>query len=1273
MRDIAINVFSGGQSADADLRTVQEGDWVSSRNVINYHIGQNGAIRAIMGNTEMDLSPVVLPEGVNTCIGAHEDEQSKSLIWFNHNSDGNHGIYRFYYETSRCDQVLVYTGLDFDVNRKITDIATIDGRYLIWTDAKAVVYDLGGVPQETNEGLQPRCLDMNLSTLYGATFQANSGNPYKALTYRIYLHWARTTVLDNQDIFIQIRTTDINGGNPSFWQTISGIPAAINGSAFEAYKAGVYNQMGLAIEALIPGTEWSDNLNHLEFTIPSNPTVGRRIEIRTFENGLPSEKVWAYLAPVNHYYYPYVDEQFNLALPMPNNHPVTTFVKIWDELAGDGNPINNGSPFYGTQTQWTYRYHFYDGRRSAWSPYSVSPNNIVSTSKLYHFEPIQEFNAILIRLWYDERLFDPQKKYAWSGFISKVEIAKRSSKDKPIESIGVFDPWDMNDIPSQAGFDLPFNDTDGGGIRGWQKIYKSNVGSNPVASDEVGSTSGVEQVLKLYDWIPQRVNGLCSVADETGTARIVLAGETFGYKNPFAEAKLIVEQRNMFGYLWSDPLDMRKLSMFEDLYAEKYTNKQLKKGGRYGIGIAYYDEYGVTPGPVKLGEVYIPYQGGSQAISWVNVEFASAPPPWAEYWRICITDNLNQGLYSQFLIEFAAPIDFNEEGSVDSSSPGAKSYIAIEISKVLTDSTDNEWVVNMFDQTNVADKVYWISEPKDRIQLVYTGLTAELIPNEISAIAPQYPQYANANIDSTAFNALIVGTLRRSLSESGTAINQHFVVIDYKDEHWDWLKWMVTANDRYFMVELYRPSYANPDFLKETITSGKVFRPQIPEFKFEAYHIDPQIGNSVTLLGGDTFLLRNPRRTYKSGPDTYTDINNYVESMTPYAFANEYLSDFGRILPADQGSKEEYNYQRVRISDAYTPSTKINGLSAFRGLNFIDVNKAYGPIMTLKNIRDDIAAVCWNKVQPIYVGKGRVLQLDGVEQIGRSSSLLQLALPLIEDWGTQNPESVVSDGRRLYGVDRRMCVVWRYSNDGMTPIGHYKNLNYFKKVIADTESSLTTGLNIYSAVHPRLEMFFFTLSDHVLAADTASPQYVAQRTWGFMETDNNWKGEYDFDPEYMKAAGVHLWTFKAGKLYKHHPGATPANFYGVQYYPEITFSANKNPGTTKVFQNIRMQSNEKWTAPAILIPANDPYSQGMMSRLKASNIRNEEGMFVADFLRDMNDPDFADIVSPSERQTNALLRGRNLRGEVIVVTLLGTPTADLIRVDTEFFMSMKTN
>jgi hypothetical protein len=1266
-------------------------------------MGKDGVAIPMLGNAEVNLNfgfthKQTLPNGSNQCIGSYEDKQSKSIIWFNYNSNNQHGIYRYWYETGRVDEVLVYPLLDFSPNRKIHDVAVIDGKYLIFTDVLATDYALGGTPLPTNVGSQPRCVDMELSTLIGGTIAANTGIGYKALEYEIFLHYntATVAVLPN-DILIQAKITNFAGTiDLVAWTTIATITQQDDAS-FATTKEEIYNQISLAMEALVGGTVGVDKRKFASITL-SAANGGRRLLLQVLENNAESTKVTAYARPVNHYYFPYENEQFDLARPMPLDHI--------DAVAGKSEAFTSDSCF-GKYFQFCYRYHFYDNGRSAWSPFSDVPTNMeinVDVGEQAVFA-VRDYSAIYLR-FDDEKLVAP-----WIGFIKMVEIGYRESNDLPIVSIGKFNHWDINDS-------IYINAINQTKQRAWQKIFTGEELTTAIPSDEVGST-GDTQVLKLYDWIPDRVNGLCAVADETGTARLLVGGEAMGQINPVVKATLEVKQ---------SPLVTDTFPIAEGANDYIQTNrKYLKKGGRYQYQITYFDGKGKTPGAIPLGEVKVPYEGGVNKFHYVRITFDTPPPSWAVRWRITRTKNLNQSIYKQYPCWHMSKVRFVDKvfwgwGMGALLPIEEATHLRFQIGTVEVEDQDNNIFTQLFDDATNDSQTVWVPESGHRLQVV-----AFMKPNSVAITGSWVADTPNAqgffgemadnpfaeSLDSGGFNFRVVGYQKEvtdkpeesggdGLETSSEQYIRYYALVEkegaYPLMEAAALTALVDADlDAWTsIIELYKAGQEPAEITYETVAKDEVHVTG-NEYTHRASG-DPQ---RIDVLGGDTYHISplHYRLDWPWGigggtipvndvqPTTeYIEDHKYqnwhFEVRTQYSYNTKLLQDIGRGLSVEPFTEEEYNYQRFRISDAYTPSTKINGLCSFRGLNYKDINKNFGPIMAMRTLQDNVDIICWNKIQPVYVGKGRVLQLDGQEQVGRSNELLALAGPVREDWGTQNPESIATDGKSIWAVDRRMGLVWRRAQDGMTPISHIKNLNYFKNKLLASESSYTADLFIFGGYNPRLNMYFFTIGAHTLYADQRDPVQVAGKTYGFCESDNNWKDEFEFIPEMYGMGGPNMYTWKSGELWKHdqtetnYPvvaAVTPCNFYGEQYAPQITFVVNKFPGSTKVWQCIRIQSKDLWTAPVLRIPENHPYLDGMLSRLKEANIRNEEGMFVADFLRDMNDPNFADIVDPTTRAFRSLLLGRPLRGEIIVVTLEGELDNDLVRVDTEFFASMKTN
>jgi hypothetical protein len=138
---------------DAD-EYLEDGDMRSALNVrVGYsESGDDGIITNVKGTTSLfsELS-FSLPAGTNKCVGTCTDDQNNRLIWFNYNSNGNHGIYCYNTDSNTIQTILTTSVLNFSTDI-IHSIDILDGN-LAWVDdnrprainvASAIAGDLGG-------------------------------------------------------------------------------------------------------------------------------------------------------------------------------------------------------------------------------------------------------------------------------------------------------------------------------------------------------------------------------------------------------------------------------------------------------------------------------------------------------------------------------------------------------------------------------------------------------------------------------------------------------------------------------------------------------------------------------------------------------------------------------------------------------------------------------------------------------------------------------------------------------------------------------------------------------------------------------------------------------------------------------------------------------------------------------------------------------------------------------------------------------------------------
>ena len=126
------NVLTGGMDSDSDARAVVETDWRTSLNIRGgvAYAGKQGIITNVKGNEEI---PYTLPAGSNKCIGAYQDIQANTILYFIWNSNGDCQILRYFADYNRIDLQVEYDfGWTADTN--ITGIELINGKLLYWLD-----------------------------------------------------------------------------------------------------------------------------------------------------------------------------------------------------------------------------------------------------------------------------------------------------------------------------------------------------------------------------------------------------------------------------------------------------------------------------------------------------------------------------------------------------------------------------------------------------------------------------------------------------------------------------------------------------------------------------------------------------------------------------------------------------------------------------------------------------------------------------------------------------------------------------------------------------------------------------------------------------------------------------------------------------------------------------------------------------------------------------------------------------------------------------------
>ena len=845
--------------------------------------------------------------------------------------------------------------------------------------------------------------------------------------------------------------------------------------------------------------------------------------------------------------------------------------------------------------QFTWRYIYDNGEKSKWAAYSrVSLPSTDSDN--------------FIQLTFDD---DWIRSSATLGLIKGIDIAVRYSNADPFRFIKTIERGDLQ-VTNNYTFAF-YNDAE----------YPI------VPSDGDGAVD--TQVLEAFDWVPD-ISGTNEIAsDEDGSTRILDGAVKFGF-DPIRPDVQIESEAALLG------------AFGVNIY---------KKNSRYQFGITYAKDGGkrsavfpfepfTTPGWIDDG--YSP--------STVKLTINHLPPPDATHYYIVRKKNLSVQRWKplncqQTASESVADIvqygvlGTNEGGfTAGSFGDAGNTHVRFRALAPWLNQDPTDDVVNVFDNSDAK----WFFPPSkgDRFRVILNyGITltgSAAVDDDYELDAFEYAEVATGGTPS--HNAQWVW-LYAKLTPSTP---------DYTDTG-------TYTNDN-FLVELYTPRLADDGIYYEiiggnitngyhdltTFSSGGGQQPQTSS--------QPAI---ITLHGtGDAYWRANMVPNY---PGLLLPTDDEVEVESAYRFTDSKTESIGKPTVEDPTQKATFYADRIYTSDIYVQGTSINGLSSIRPLNYIELNSSYGILKKLKMNGDVMLAICEYRVQPIYVGKNRMLDVSGNNTIGRTSRLLNLAKELEEMAGTKNPESVMNAFGATYFYDVFNGKWWRYNN-GLFPISDYGKRKYFRDAAVGLGYE-DPSLNWHPAGYdPKYDMPIQSIriqGDGIYTETYGFREKVPQAEAGFM-------GRFDFTPEMFCALGQELISFRNGKTYHHNDSPTYCSFYGVQYTPSFTIAVNPEPNEIKQYWNIRVVCpQQKLIAPndnSILIPATAMYGShaggsGMASRLKEGKFVNYESSWYADFQNDMNDSaaPFGSMTPGATRKLAALLEGRPLRGYYLLIKL----------------------
>lgn len=369
-----------------------------------------------------------------------------------------------------------------------------------------------------------------------------------------------------------------------------------------------------------------------------------------------------------------------------------------------------------------------------------------------------------------------------------------------------------------------------------------------------------------------------------------------------------------------------------------------------------------------------------------------------------------------------------------------------------------------------------------------------------------------------------------------------------------------------------------------------------------------------TLTSGDCF------RRYCDMPffilPPYTNVfrlYSYIETMDASNLFTSDAWDYGRPNRIGPEIKRVTRPSTIYYSENFIPETGINGLSTVYDQNFQTYSQSYGGIYKLRTKGIGLIMMQEMKISMIPVGRIIYNDLSLQSTIGASSAVLSPETsPYQGDIGIgKNPESHAEYGNVDYGIDLNRGVVWRLSNDGLTPISDIGDMhNFFSDKCRDyLKISQTPG--IYGVYDIKFNEYIIAFEG---VGNPNSDPYVSSETLAWNERDNQWSTFYTFHPENLCSSNTGIISFKDGALWSHNDNTTYNTFYGTTGAPEFWVYCNANPSNVKVLTAISQETNSPWEVYSITTP------NGQESNLIVSDFEEKENNQYASVLRDVNTP-----------------------------------------------------
>lgn len=1276
--------FIGGINTDDDVRFVGSGDYRSSAYMRSGSAeGQNaGAAESMPGNLLIENAN--LPAGQNTVVGSAKWVENESIVYFVHNSNGDHTLWA--YNTISHVITIVLGNLDsagFGIPNVAGSTLNLSRDFLVY---HANVVD--NILYWTDNYNPPRKLDLNKAIKYMET-GGNSPEGYSFISFT--------------DTEVGSKTIDVLKAPPTFI-----IEAEYDTDETRNFNKLYGNQYQFRYQYVYENNEeskWS-MISKQPF-----PPSEEFISGRDIRNSLK----WNVIN-LTYYTGPKNVKQINFAYRRGENGNWLVFKQLDLVLEGVSNLTNqtlvfddNTAPSGATLTD-----ILYDNVPQVAKCQEVLPNQSIAYGNFYaDYDLVQDLDIQAERVL--NELYDINNTY--TSLISIENVRYPSDVSDPFTQINInyntslentFTPGTVHNptifiFQAQDVISIP--------------LFKRSIGISSLSNYfyEVTEEDVFNPPYGDPGWLPNP-NLYDRLITNIYNYFIVQYPEVDWSLNTIDSRKCIV----VYDYKTPDYSDTEiSITNSEDwailikfglgkVLKKNRALSSLKKGSKKVFGIQYYDRgnRSNTVQTLPSMELDIPLPGqeegrlnfqynidpqgfyGSQSAYTVSSKFTinHLPPDWATHYSILVKKD---ELISSFMQTTVTGFSYDP----------IKSFLV----RLQLDKVPNSESVDYYTSKYTGATFYHTPSKGDRVRFItqetykvpYTVDDGGLIVDELflpSYYNVQYTELEVVEYDPSTNSILVndfdyqkiiggatnsVGSLIEIYTPKKDVAEDIWYEIEkgdiYSDEETG-VKYHA-ANGQYQTATqpaILESDYGDVTYRMRDLASGLSY------LTFQNYADMTNSSSAKALnaiswtLDGDTYdystyiydgfnFITIFRKLYKFS-NIYFNLGSKCYFIEDYNYSDYYNSDgHGRGRIGIENNKTQRTHYKTGVihSAPYVAGSYINGLSSFDTLGNAEyLDDTYGPINRLKQVGYTLKALQDRKEVSIYIQRSYATSADGSGQLAYTSKTFGGINPSDSSYGCIHPGSVQVIGNDMYYYDFYTGAIIRSSNNGQTDmtVGPYK-FNYWitKKTnrIATPEYKTIAGKQ-YQAVYTPISFVDESNSEYVLnfikmfrredKFDGVQYIYDSNEAPVFNFAKDRWVTFVYFNLNWGENLGVNTYTFSGGNLFEQNVSfledGTPneLTFYGIQEKMQIEFVMNDVPLLIKRPLSIGFRSNKVFSVPEITTIGNASYP-AMLSMIYSNNFKLKEGYWWAAYLRDMN--------TPNQDPNKALVNGRELRSYAI--------------------------